>query len=134
VPEAEKWLAQAIRIDPEHQKVLLAQGRLALEKGDFANARTFLERSKEKGEKSDSLFVALAETYRRLEAWPEAVDAYRAALRLRRSNVELRRKLGVALAKTGRTWQAEQKFREVLAQSADDADAWRELQKLGKRY
>jgi spermidine synthase len=134
VPEAEKWLAQAMRIDPDHQKVLLAEGRLALEKGDLENARKFLERSKEKGEKSDSLYVALADTYRRLEAWPEAVDAYRAALRLRRTNVELRRKLGIALAKTGRTWQAEQKFREVLSQSADDADAWRELQKLGKRY
>ena len=134
VPEAEKWLAQARSIRPDHPKVLLAAGRLALEKRDPASARTFLESAKAKEENSDSFWIALAETYRQLKAWPEAVDAYKSALRLRRTNVDLRRKLGVALANTGRTREAEEKFREVLAQSPDDADSWRELQKLGKRY
>lgn len=134
VPEAEKWIAQASALQPDHQKILLAQGRLALEKGDLDNARKLLERAREKGDKSDSLYLSLAETYRRQEAWPEAVDAYQNALRLRRTNTEIRRKLGIALAKTGHVRQAEEKFREVLASSADDADSWRELQKLGKRY
>jgi len=39
-----------------------------------------------------------------------------------------------ALAKLGRTADAERKFREVLAFSPDDADAWRELQLIGKAY
>jgi Flp pilus assembly protein TadD len=134
VPEAEKWLAQATRIDPDHQKVLLAEGTLALEKGDLENARKFLGALEREGRK---VRLALRRARRHLSpsrSLAEAVDAYRAALRLRRTNVEIRRKLGIALAKTGRKWQAEQKFREVLSQSADDADAWRELQKLGKRY
>jgi Flp pilus assembly protein TadD len=69
-----------------------------------------------------------------MDAWPEAADAYARALRLKRTNIELRRKLGIALAKIGKTKEAEQKFREVLASSPDDSESWRELQKIGKRY
>ncbi len=132
--EAEKWLAEAGKLAPEHQKVLLAQGRLALEKNDAPRARTLLERARDKGEKSDALYIALAEACRQMDAWPEAVDAYTRALRLKRTNVELRRKLGIALAKVGRVKEAERKFREALASSPDDWESWRELQKLGKRY
>jgi spermidine synthase len=132
--EAEKWLAEATKLAPDNQKVLLAQGRLALEKNDAPRARTQLERARDKGEKSDALYVALAEACRQMDAWPETVDAYTRALRLKRTNIELRRKLGVALAKVGRVKEAEQKFREVLASSPDDSESWRELQKLGKRY
>jgi spermidine synthase len=140
LPEAEKWLQEARRIDPDYPKTLVSWGRLLLEKGDAKQAKEFLERAweweraREKEGKSDVLQIALAETYRKLEMWPEAVDAYRRALRFKRSSVELRRNLGIALAKTGRVKEAEQKFREVLASSSDDAEAWRELQKLGKRY
>jgi uncharacterized protein HemY len=132
--EAEKWLAEASKLAPDHQKVLLARGRLALEKNDAPQARTLLERARDKGEKSDALYVALAEACRQMDAWPEAADAYTRALRLKRTNVELRRKLGIALAKIGKTKEAEQKFREVLASSPDDSESWRELQKIGKRY
>jgi spermidine synthase len=134
LPEAEKWLEQVRRIEPDYPKALVSWGRLLLEKGDANQAKEFLERAKEKGDKSDVLEIALAETYRKLELWPEAAVAYRRALRFKRSSVELRRNLGIALAKTGRIKEAEQKFREVLASSSDDAEAWRELQKLGKRY
>ncbi|HEX9445251.1 MAG TPA: fused MFS/spermidine synthase, partial [Candidatus Binatia bacterium] len=134
VPEAEKWLEQARAIAPEHQKVLLAWGRLALEKGEPAKAKEFLERARDKGENSDALYIALGETYRKLELWDNAVIAYRSALRLRRSSVDLRRSLGVALTKVGKVKEAEQKFREILSSSSDDAEAWKELQKLGKRF
>jgi spermidine synthase len=132
--EAEKWLEQARKLAPDQPKILVAWGRFFLEKGDVKQAKEFLERAREKGEKGEVLQIALADTYRRLELWPEAAAAYRRALRFRRSSVELRRNLGVALAKTGRVGEAEQKFREVLASSADDAEAWQELRKLGKRY
>ncbi|HKA32391.1 MAG TPA: fused MFS/spermidine synthase, partial [Candidatus Binatia bacterium] len=121
--EAEKWLAQAKKLAPENQKILLAEGRLALEKNDAPQARTLLERARDKGEKTDALYVALAEACRQMDAWPEAADAYARALRLKRTNVELRRKLGVALAKIGKTREAEQKFREVLASSPDDSES-----------
>jgi len=53
---------------------------------------------------------------------------------LGRRNSAGRRALGLALAKMGRNREAEEKFREVLALDADDADAWKALRQLGKRY
>ncbi len=132
--EAEKWFEQARRIQPDHAAVLLAWGRLFLAKGEMEKAKEFLERSKEKGEDSDALYGALGETYSKLGLWEEAASAYSRALRFKRKNVEWRRSLGVALAKTGKINEAEQKFREALAFSSDDAEAWQELKKLGKRY
>ncbi|HEY2989845.1 MAG TPA: fused MFS/spermidine synthase [Candidatus Binatia bacterium] len=134
LPEAEKWVEQARRMQPDHKAVLLTWGRLMLARGETEKARELLERAKEKGEDSDALYSALADTYRKLELWQEAADASRRALKFRRSNVEWRRNLGIALAKLGRVKEAEQKFREVLSISSDDSDAWQELKKLGKRY
>jgi len=42
--------------------------------------------------------------------------------------------MGIALARMGKAEEAEVKFREVLALNSDDAAAWQELEKLGKRY
>jgi Flp pilus assembly protein TadD len=42
--------------------------------------------------------------------------------------------LGEAYAKLGKTREAEQKYREVLAFSPDDEKAWYGLRELGKRY
>ena len=47
----------------------------------------------------------------------------RVALRMRRRRNDLRMELGKAYVKLGRTVEAEQKFRQVLALSPDDADA-----------
>jgi tetratricopeptide (TPR) repeat protein len=134
LPEAEKWFEQARQMQPEHAGVLMAWGRLFLEKGETEKAKEFLEQAKEKGEDSDVLYSALGEAYRKLGLWQEAAGAYRRALKFRRSNVDWRRSLGIALANLGRTREAELKFREVLSISSDDAEAWQELKKLGKRY
>jgi len=134
LPEAEKWLEQARAIQPDHPGVLLGWGRLLLFKGETEKAKDLLEQAKEKGEDSDALYSALGETYSKLELWQQSADAYRRALRFRRGNVEWRRNLGIALAKLGKVDEAEQKFREVLAISSDDSQAWQELKKVGKRY
>jgi spermidine synthase len=134
LPEAEKWLEQAKQIQPDHKEVLLQWGRLLLTKGETEKAKDLLEQSKEKGEDTAALYSSLGEAYSKLELWQEAADAYRRALRFRRSNVEWRRNLGIALAKLGRVGEAEQKFREILAISSEDAEAWQELKKIGKRY
>jgi spermidine synthase/tetratricopeptide (TPR) repeat protein len=134
LPEAEKWLEQAGKMSPDHKEVLLHLGRLLLEKGETEKAKEFFEQSKAKGEDSASLYSSLGEAYKKLELWRESAAAYRRALKFRRGNVEWRRNLGIALAKLGRVGEAEQKFREILAISSDDAEAWQELKKLGKRY
>lgn len=134
VKEAEKWFNQAKHFHPDHPGVLLAWGRLMLAKGDAATARESLEESKKKGEDSATLFGALGDAYLKLEMWEQAVESYRQAVKLRRRNVDWRRSMGIALAKMGRVNEAEQKFREVLALDSDNASAWQELNKLGKKY
>lgn len=132
--EAEKWFARARRIKSDHPAVLLAWGRLMLAKGESQKAKDFLEQSKEKGEDSGTLYGALGDVYFKLELWEQAAKSYAQAVRFRKKNNDWRRSLGIALAKMGKTREAERKYREVLALSSSDAEAWRELQKLGKRY
>jgi spermidine synthase len=132
--EVEKWLSRARRINADHPAVLLAQGRLLAGRGEYQEAKGLLDRAKELGEDSATLFGALGEVNFRLKLWQEAADAYTQALRLNRRNHAWRRALGLALVQLGRLKEAEQKFREVLAMNAEDVEAWRALQKLGKRY
>jgi Flp pilus assembly protein TadD len=66
--------------------------------------------------------------------WQEAADSYKEALRLRRRRNEWRLALGNAYAKLGKVRDAERKYREVLAFSPDDANAWKALEAIGKRY
>jgi uncharacterized protein HemY len=105
-----------------------------LAKGDAATARELLEESKEKGEDSATLFGALGDAYLKLEMWDQAAKSYGQAVRLRRRSVDWRRSMGIALAKMGRVKEAEEKFREVLALDSDNASAWLELNRLGKKY
>jgi spermidine synthase len=134
VKEAQKWFDQAAKINAVHPAVLLAQGRLMLTRGDPKAAQEFLEQSKEKGEHSATLWGALGEAYFKLGQWEKAEAFYREALRVRRRNHDWRRNLGIVYAQLGKPKAAEQKFREVLALSPDDLEAWRELNKLGKKY
>jgi Flp pilus assembly protein TadD len=53
---------------------------------------------------------------------------------MRRRRNDWRRSLGEAYAKLGKVGEAEQKYREVLALSPDDDQAFYGLQALGKRY
>jgi spermidine synthase/tetratricopeptide (TPR) repeat protein len=145
ITEAEKWFSQAREIDVEHPAVLLAWGRLiaaqakaqtdeARAKTQLQEAREFLEKSKSKGEDSATIHSELGEIYLRLQMWDKAAAAYEEALRLRRRRNDWRRILGQAYAQLGRIGEAERKFREVLAFSPDDVEAWRGLQSIGKKY
>jgi len=132
--EAEKWFARARGINAEHPAVLLAWGRLMSAKDELQKARESLEQSKEKGEESGTLYGALGDVYLKLKLWDQAAHSYSQALRHRKKNIEWRRSLGIALAQTGRVGEAERRLREVLALDPDDAEALRELRKLGRRY
>jgi tetratricopeptide (TPR) repeat protein len=66
--------------------------------------------------------------------WEKAAEAYTEALRLRRRRNDLRYSLGLAYAQLGKIDEAEQKYREILSLTPDDAEALKALQDLGKRY
>jgi tetratricopeptide (TPR) repeat protein len=145
LPEAEKWFIRAREINAEQPAVLLAWGRLhaaqaqkvtddAHSKKILQEARTLLERSRSKGEDSATLYTELGGVYYKLAIWEKAAENYEKALRMRRRRNELRFSLGQAYAQLGRIADAEQKYREILSVSSDDATALKALQDLGKRY
>lgn len=143
--EAEKWFTPARGLHPGHPAVLLAMGRYAAAraermtdaeqaKKERQEARRLLELSKSKGEESATIFSELGAVYYKLAMWDKAAENYEVALRMRRRRNDLRMSLGNAYAQLGRIADAERKFREVLAFSADDVDALKALQRLGKAY
>ncbi len=132
--EAEKWFDKAKKIKADHLSVLLAWGRLMLARDDLQKAKDFLEQSREKGENSGTLHGALGDVYFKLKLWDKAIDSYKRAFKIRQGEVDWRRSMGIALAHIGKKKEAEQKFREVLALTPEDAEAWRELHKLKAHY
>jgi tetratricopeptide (TPR) repeat protein len=145
LPEAEKWFVQARDLQADHPAVLLAWGRLMAAKAQqvsdeaqtkklLQQARGLLEKSKSKGEESATIHTELGAVYYKLGVWEKAAAEYGEALRMRRRRNDLRFSLGQAYAQLGRIGDAEQKYREILSLSPDDADALKALQDLGKRY
>lgn len=132
--EAEKWFRQARALQPDHPAVLLAWGRLMAAEGKTREAKELLERSNAKGEESATIYAELGSVYTKLEMWEKAAAAYEQALRRQRRRNDWRLALGNAYAQLGRIAEAEQKYREVLALTPDDADAWRALETIGKKY
>lgn len=132
--EAEKWFEQARALQPDHPAVLMAWGRLMNAKGNAREAKELLERSNAKGEDSSTIYSELGSVYSKLKMWDKAADAYKQALRMRRRRNDWRQALGDAYAQLGRLREAERKYREVLAFSPDDTDAWKALEAIGKKY
>ncbi len=132
--EAEKWFQQARALQPDHPAVLMAWGRLMAAKGNAREAKDLLERSNAKGEDSATIYSELGSVYAKLEMWDKAADAYKEALRMRRRRNDWRQALGNVYARLGYLREAERKYREVLAFAPDDADAWKALEAIGKKY
>lgn len=132
--EAERWLRQAERLQPEHPAVLLALGRLELARGAYGQAVTLLEGSRKRGEDSSVLHNALGEAYGKLNQWDKAASSYEMALRRQRRNARWRLALADALSHLGRSDEAELKYREALALEPGLSEAWSGLKSLGRRY
>jgi spermidine synthase len=132
--EAERWNRNAAAIDPEHPGALGVAGRLALARGENAEAAKLLEAALAAGEESGLHHAALGEAYTELRQWDKAIWAFERALRKSRRNVTWRLSLAHALVEAGRLEQAERRYREVLALDPNRAEAWRGLRRLGKRY
>ncbi len=143
--EAEKWFEKARTIQPGHPAVLLAWGRLTAAKAQqlkdqaqvknlLQEAKEMLEQSRAKGEDSSTIYAEMGSVYSKLGVWEKAVVAYEEAVRMKRRRDDWRLALGQAYAKLGKTLEAERKYRELLAFNPDDAEAWKALQELGKKY
>ena len=117
-------------------RVPFGLGRALLDLSDYSAALDALDAAAALGEGSGELHARRGETLIRLQRYPEAVAAYRQALRTNVENVTWRLNLGIALAASGpdRWMEAEQRFREVLAMDSGNTRAWEELHKLGARF
>ena len=134
IAEAEKWFIPAREMQPEHPAVLLAWGRLTRGqrqshdrrgacKKERQEARRLLEKSKTKGEESATIIPELARVYFKLEMWDKAAENYEAACACGGAATICASRWAKPMRKLGRIGEAEQKFRQVLAFSPDDADA-----------
>jgi spermidine synthase len=132
--EAERWLRDAERIQPKHAAVLLALGRLESAKGNYAQAVTLLEESKDRGENSATLYSQLGEAYYQLKQWERSAVSLQEALRQQRRNTRWRLLYANALGQLGKTKEAEVKYREVLALDPNSSEAWKGLKSLGQKY
>jgi predicted Zn-dependent protease len=117
----------------DHPSVLETKGLLMLRRGQADRAKGLLEEARNKGRDTATLHGALGDTYLSLKLWQNAVPAYKQALRHDMRDINWRRSLGIALARSGRPAEAENAFREVLAIHSGDVAAWTELEKLNER-
>jgi spermidine synthase len=134
ITEAESWLRQAEKMQPKQPGLLLALGKLQAAQGNYAEAVKLLEEAKNKGEDSATLYGELGFSYSRLEQWQKATAMLEQALKTQRNNTGWRLLYGEALRNLGRTDEAELKFREVLALEPDNAEAWKKLRELKRKY
>jgi tetratricopeptide (TPR) repeat protein len=121
---------------PSDPGILFGLGKALLAQTEYAAALAALEGAEKLGETGVELRAQRGEALMWLGRYREAAEAYRQALRGDVSRVTWRLNLGVSLAQLGpaHTGEAEQRFREVLAMDSENARAWEELHKLGKRF
>jgi Flp pilus assembly protein TadD len=134
ITEAESWLRQAEKMQPKQPGLLLALGKLQAAKGNDAEALRLFDEAKKMGEDSATLDAELGIAYGRLEEWPKAAAMLEQALKSQRQNTGWRLLYGEALAKLGKRNEAELKFREVLALEPANAEAWKKLGELNRKY
>lgn len=112
----------------------MALGKLALAKNSHSEALALLEKARSGGEDSATLYSELGRAYTELRQWEKAALAYERALKHQRRNTQWRLALARALKNSGKTKEAEVKYREVLALNPNESEAWKGLKNLGERY
>jgi spermidine synthase len=134
--EAEAEYRELGRALPQDPRVAFGLGRALLSLGDYTAALSAFDAAAKLGEISGEFHARRGETLMRLGRYPEAVSAYRRALRSNMETIAWRLNLGISLAASGPTdrREAEQRFREVLAMDSGNERAWEELHKLGARF
>ncbi|HMA27564.1 MAG TPA: tetratricopeptide repeat protein, partial [Solirubrobacterales bacterium] len=134
--QAEAEYRELARALPKDARVTFGLGRALLGLADYSAALEALDAAAALGEVSGEFHARRGETLIRLRRYPEAVAAYREALRTNVESVTWRLNLGIALAASGADGrsEADQRFREVLAMDSANTRAWEELHKLGARF
>ncbi|GFN22645.1 tetratricopeptide repeat protein [Thermanaeromonas sp. C210] len=119
-PEAD-WLAdRVLEHNPRHSRALFLKGRVAARRDDHLAAVEYLEAAFTE-ERTPYIAARLAQAYINAGRAEKAADFCRGQLSLDPDQVELWKKLGLALEKLGDSNGAAQAYREVLNRSPEDA-------------
>jgi len=134
--QAENEYREVQRGRPSDPQVFFGLGRALLAQQSTDKALAAFDQAARLGEVSGEFQAARGEALMWLGRYPEAVPAFRLALRSNVENVTWRLNLGIALAQLGAAERREavRRFREVLAMDSANTRAWLELQKLGTRF
>jgi tetratricopeptide (TPR) repeat protein len=115
-------LAELLQRYPDHPGALYMSGSLLLGRGELLAAVARLEAAVQVLPGNGEVLQALADAYSQLERWPEAVQAYQAALAAGRGHPDLLNNLGLALKESGDVDGAIAVYQQALLTAPDDAD------------
>ena len=120
---------QLLELEPDHREARIALGRLCLERGKPERALALFERAEAAGlsEQGPELDWRIGEALAQLKRWDEARRRLEAASARDPENVSIWLTLGSVLRASGRTADAADCFRRVLARDATCVPAQREL-------
>lgn len=124
LPRARERLEQALTLAPETPAALLELGMVELASGRPSRASSLFERHTTQNPDRAEGWYQLGVAREKTGAWPEAAEAYRAAIDRGISDprdVQLR--LAGVLALAGHPAEAAEEYRQVLAETPDDVGA-----------
>lgn len=127
-PRAQRFLDSLTGEEQTHPLTMYWRGRVLLATGRPLAATASLRQSLEKGIDTPSdVWGALGFALTELHSFPEAIAAFREAVRLAPSTIEWERGLTVALKDGGHAREAIALAQSRVAKTPDDATAWRHL-------
>ena len=118
---AEALLLEGLALSPRHTELAIAYAQLLVERGALAPALAWLQDFAKGGAADADILALQAAIQDRLQRYAEAVDSYRAALRLRPGQAVWWTGLGVALEHSGQSSAALSSYRRAAQLPAQDA-------------
>src|SRR5206468_3810851 len=113
--------------EPENSTALIMKAQILDDSGDVPAAVALLERVTTLQPRFGGAFAAKGRKLFELGKYEPAVTALERALELGEGDYDLRNTLGRCLIVLKRWTEARERFTQLVAERADDGDAWLEL-------
>jgi tetratricopeptide (TPR) repeat protein len=133
---AQQQFAEAQKIDPHSEEVVLNMARIDSERNDLHGAVEVLS-SLPDGDQTAKTEYALGATYDQLKQPKQAIDAYRKSLALEPDNLDVERALAKSLRHDGQEKAALSVYDDIIAGDPSDASAYMsaaEIERSEGRY
>jgi tetratricopeptide (TPR) repeat protein len=133
---AQEQFADAQKIDPHSEEVVLNMARIDSERNDLQGAVQVLS-SLPDGDQTAKTEYALGATYDQLKQPKKAIEAYRKSLALEPDNLDVERALAQSLRRDGQDKAALDAYGDIIAGDPSDASAYlhaAEIERAEGRY